>query len=93
MALSPGEERDFRALVADLEPTRVSRGRTLAWVAVVIACLCAVCSAPALDSRWLAFLGWLGLISAGLAAVAAPIPACDLGGDPARSSGGGRASK
>jgi hypothetical protein len=72
MALSPKEEKAFRALAADLGEPRFARWRTAAWATAIVGCLGAIGSADALDSPWLAALGWLGLIAAGLAGVAVP---------------------
>jgi fatty acid desaturase len=72
MALPPGEEQAFQALVHGFEQPQGHRARRLAWAALIIACVCAVGSAGALRIPWLAVLGWLGLIAAGLAGVAVP---------------------
>ena len=74
MSLSPSEERAFRAIVAAHEPARAFPWRSVGWAFTIVACLCAVGVAGPLDAPWLAAAGWLGLIAAGLAAVARPDP-------------------
>jgi hypothetical protein len=77
MALSPNEEKAFRALAAAVEGRRFARWRTASWGAAIVACLGAIGAADALDSPWLAAVGWLGLIAAGLAGVAGPRGSAD----------------
>jgi hypothetical protein len=72
MALSPREERAFGALIADFDRVRTARRRAIGWTLLILACLGAIATAGTMRIPWLATLGWLGLIGAGLAGVAAP---------------------